>query len=204
MYKNGGQKKNVKCLCKNGQNGDPAWKKSCTWSFNDAPWSTSDVTSIQCKRKTGFNESQSEIKTTNPSTTQSVTSTTTTTTSTTTKSNSYTFFIPNDLMEEFKSHRLLSTTPFAQVSENTVEISKVCNPDYTNGQSKSPMGKACGRRCPNNLYITLRFAVQNQNGLWETQFNCPECGCGSDEEINFNEVVEEGRTYYRIFANPWE
>ena len=48
-YRRGGDKKNVKCLCKNGQNGDPAWKKSCSWSFQNAPWMQSDVDNVQCK-----------------------------------------------------------------------------------------------------------------------------------------------------------
>ena len=39
----------MRCLCKKGQNGDPAWKKSCSWSFQDAPWSYSDVDNVQCK-----------------------------------------------------------------------------------------------------------------------------------------------------------
>ena len=39
----------MRCLCKKGQNGDPAWKKSCSWSFKDAPWSSSDVDNVQCK-----------------------------------------------------------------------------------------------------------------------------------------------------------
>ena len=49
VFKNGGQKRDVKCLCKNGQNGDPAWKKSCSWSFKGAPWYPSDVKSVTCK-----------------------------------------------------------------------------------------------------------------------------------------------------------
>ena len=51
-YKKGGYKRNVKCECKNGQNGDPAWKKSCSWSFNGASWSPSDVDTVQCKPAT--------------------------------------------------------------------------------------------------------------------------------------------------------
>ena len=39
----------MRCKCRNGQNGDPTWKKSCSWSFNDAPWSSSDVDTVQCK-----------------------------------------------------------------------------------------------------------------------------------------------------------
>ena len=39
----------MRCQCANGQNGDPSWKKSCSWSFNDAPWSSSDVDTVQCK-----------------------------------------------------------------------------------------------------------------------------------------------------------
>ena len=57
----------MKCLCKNGQNGDPEWKKSCSWSFKEAPLSASDVKTVQCKART------------DQSTTTSTTSTTTTT-----------------------------------------------------------------------------------------------------------------------------
>ena len=48
-YKKGGNKKSVRCLCRNGQKGDPSWKKSCSWSFKDAPWTSSDINTIQCK-----------------------------------------------------------------------------------------------------------------------------------------------------------
>ena len=50
-FRKGGFKRNVKCECKNGQNGNPAWKKSCAWSFRGASWSPSDVNSVQCKPK---------------------------------------------------------------------------------------------------------------------------------------------------------
>ena len=49
VFKNGGQKRDVKCLCKKGQNGDPAWMRSCNWSFKRAPWYPSDVKSVTCK-----------------------------------------------------------------------------------------------------------------------------------------------------------
>ena len=76
-YTKGGQKKNVKCLCKNGQNGDPAWKKSCSWSFQDATWSVSDVKNVQCKART--NLSTTSTTTATPTTTTTTTSTTSTT-----------------------------------------------------------------------------------------------------------------------------
>jgi len=47
-FKKGSQKKNVKCLCRNGQNGDPAWKKSCSWSYQNALWVPSDVNEVTC------------------------------------------------------------------------------------------------------------------------------------------------------------
>ena len=40
----------MRCLCRKGQNGDPSWKKSCSWSFNNALWSTSDTDGVQCER----------------------------------------------------------------------------------------------------------------------------------------------------------
>ena len=48
LFKKGTQKRNVKCMCKNGQNGDPAWKKSCSWSFLDAPWHEKDSELVMC------------------------------------------------------------------------------------------------------------------------------------------------------------
>ena len=51
VFKMGGAKRNVKCQCKNGQNGDPAWRKSCAWEFKGQPWSISDVRDIECKFK---------------------------------------------------------------------------------------------------------------------------------------------------------
>ena len=50
-YKKGGNYKNAKCLCKNGQNGDPSWKKSCSWSFKGNPFTGSDATDATCDSK---------------------------------------------------------------------------------------------------------------------------------------------------------
>ena len=47
-YKKGGQYRNAKCLCKNGQNGDPSWKKSCAWTFKGNPFTGSDATNAVC------------------------------------------------------------------------------------------------------------------------------------------------------------
>ena len=181
----------MKCLCKNGQNGDPAWKKSCSWSFNDAPWSLSDVKSVQCKRRTGSSESQSDIESTTQSmaqsTTRSTTSTSTTATSTTPELNSYTFFITTRVKTAFgRQDGWLSQTPFGQISksENTVEISKLCNPDFINS-----FGMGCKEhRCRGNLFKLLASGVQNKDGLWETNLNCPNCGCENDEPMNINEL----------------
>ena len=48
LFKKGGRKRNIKCECKNGQNGDPAWKKSCNWSFKGELWSVEDVSTVMC------------------------------------------------------------------------------------------------------------------------------------------------------------
>ena len=52
LFKKGKNKRSVKCICKNGRNGDPAWKKSCDWEFQGKPWSPSDVNDVQCKTRT--------------------------------------------------------------------------------------------------------------------------------------------------------
>lgn len=53
LFKGQNPKKNLKCLCKNGQNGDPAWKKSCEWEFMGEQWRPAGpmVSSITCKPK---------------------------------------------------------------------------------------------------------------------------------------------------------
>ena len=45
------KKKDVKCFCRKGQNGDPAWKKSCNWEFRGNVWYPHDVNTITCKDK---------------------------------------------------------------------------------------------------------------------------------------------------------
>ena len=49
LFQKGGQKKNVKCLCKNGRNGDPEWKKSCSWDFRGDVWTVDDFKTVACK-----------------------------------------------------------------------------------------------------------------------------------------------------------
>ena len=61
IFNKGGAKRNVKCICEGGRNGDPAWKKSCGWEFRGKPWSPADVASVQCKTKTQFCEFNEDI-----------------------------------------------------------------------------------------------------------------------------------------------
>ena len=53
LFKGQNPKKNLKCLCRNGQNGDPSWKKSCEWEFMGEQWRPAGpmVSSITCKPK---------------------------------------------------------------------------------------------------------------------------------------------------------
>ena len=48
LFKQGGKKRNVKCMCRNGQNGDPAWKKSCAWEFQEQPWAVENSANVMC------------------------------------------------------------------------------------------------------------------------------------------------------------
>ena len=43
------KKKDVKCMCRAGQNGDPAWIKSCNWEFRGKTWYPHDVNTVSCK-----------------------------------------------------------------------------------------------------------------------------------------------------------
>lgn len=53
LFKGQNPKKNLKCLCRNGQNDNPSWKKSCEWEFMGEQWRPAGpmVSSITCKPK---------------------------------------------------------------------------------------------------------------------------------------------------------
>ena len=56
LFKQGGKKGNIKCVCRNGQNGDPAWRKHCMWMFKGEPFGyyVHDVATVTCRDK-GYN-----------------------------------------------------------------------------------------------------------------------------------------------------
>ena len=53
LFKGQNPKKNLKCLCRHGQNGDPQWKKSCEWEFMGEQWRPAGpiVSTVTCKPK---------------------------------------------------------------------------------------------------------------------------------------------------------
>ena len=53
LFKQGGKKRNIKCVCRNGQDGDPAWRKSCGWMWRGEPfgYSVQQVATVSCKDK---------------------------------------------------------------------------------------------------------------------------------------------------------
>ena len=57
LFVQGGKHRHVMCKCKNGQNGDPKWKKSCGWEWKGQPFSKSDVNNaVSCDTKTKYCE----------------------------------------------------------------------------------------------------------------------------------------------------
>jgi len=48
LFKMGGKKRSVKCMCRKGQNGDPSWKNSCAWEFQEKPWAVADSANVMC------------------------------------------------------------------------------------------------------------------------------------------------------------
>jgi len=172
LYKKGGQKKNVKCLCKNGQNGDPAWKKSCSWSFQDARWSVSDVKSVQCKASTN----------------QSTTTTTTITTTTTTQANPNTHRIckirntwmpcSNCYAYVETDHLFYNYKTFEYEMEEhtcTYSISTACNPNFVDklGRTCDKLARGC-QKGGYRWYIDQGFLTDSG---FMTALNCPQCGC---------------------------
>ena len=48
-YPKGGKKRAAKCICENGQNGDPSWKKSCNWFFKKTRvFDQTSIDGMQC------------------------------------------------------------------------------------------------------------------------------------------------------------
>ena len=178
----------MKCLCKNGQNGDPAWKKSCSWSFQESPWSVSDVKSVQCKART------------NQSSTTTTTTTTTTTPTTTTAIQAYPNTHPkceikNTLTPCSNCYTYVATiTDYFFVynyetyqdyydSETytcTYSISTVCNPNFVDSWNFDNCDKLAKAVCRNGNfqrgYRWLDYGVMTDEGFM-TALNCPQCGC---------------------------
>ena len=170
----------MKCLCKNGQNGDPAWKKSCSWSFHDGPWSASDVRSVQCKART--NQS-----TTTKKTTMTTTTTTSTTTSTTQAnpnthrlcelrntwipcSNCYSYTETEDNFYNYETY-----DDEREDHTCTYSISTVCNPNFVDkiGSNCDRLMQGC-QRGGYRWYVDAGFMTDTG---FMTAFNCPQCGC---------------------------
>jgi len=192
---NGGQKKNLKCLCKNGQNGDPAWKKSCSWYFYDAPWSKSDIQNVQCKsKKQSTKPSTTQI--TKPATTQTTTqSTTQSTTQTTTVANPNTHRFCEELNgwipECTHCYSYIAVEDYFLSYMNNVnyyedytcefKISTVCDSNF-----KDKLGLGCdwyeNAGCFSRGFTPMFFlnrGVMSDEGLM-TSWNCPQCGCGEN------------------------
>ena len=126
------------------------------------------------------------------STTKSTTTTSTTTTSTTL---SYSFVIPDEkydfIKENFSLHQI------GNIPNNTIEVSKLCNPNFITEYSEISCGEIFRRgECEFSLMEHLREARQywrryGGKTVWETRLNCPECGCGTNGAPDLNEIAEE-------------
>ena len=174
----------MKCLCKNGQNGDPLWKKSCHWSFQNASWSKSDVKSVQCKART-----VSTKPTTTTSTTTTTTTTTATTTTTTTEANPNTHHICREWRDTWKpcsncytyvqTHDyFFSYEPSYGTSEDhtcTYSISKKCDPNFLDrgGLNCKTYKNSCQS---GGRFWYIEEGIMTEDGFM-TGLNCPECGC---------------------------
>ena len=102
------------------------------------------------------------------------------------------FVIPNQLYNFIKDRYV--NKPIGQISSNTIEISTLCNPNYTTRKELTCAEIFRSGQCEtSNLLQKLRGASQNTNGHWETRLNCPECGCGTIDILDtLNEIAEEG------------
>ena len=184
----------MKCLCKNGQNGDPSWKKSCSWSFNDAPWSASDLKLVQCKSKTQPT-TQSTTSSTTPPTIQSTNQSTTVAnpnthrfcevfdswTSECSQCYSYTH-VDNFFTDGYDDYSYEDFT-----CEFT--ISTICDPNFVdkNGRNCDSYTKWdwCSNRLQTRKYLS--WGVMTDKGFM-TGFNCPQCGCGENGPKHFHDA----------------
>ena len=193
-YKKGDQKKNVKCLCKNGQNGDPSWKKSCSWSFNDKPWSVSDVKHVQCKAR--------DRVTTTQSTTQSTTATTIATNPNTHRfceyfdgwtsecSHCYSYTLETDYFYNDETYKY-----YYEDYTCEMKISTVCDSNFVDKFGRDCIWHAsttgrCQKYATGEWSVDPIFGVPHHLGAgvmsdegFVTQYNCPECGCGANGPI---------------------
>ena len=83
------------------------------------------------------------------------------------------------------------SNPIGQISSDTIEISKICNPNYKTSGSQMDCDEVFRRGQCESFTVKqhLRAALKNTDGLWETRLNCPQCGCGIDA-FDLNEIAE--------------
>ena len=76
----------------------------------------------------------------------------------------------------------------------TLSFSSTCNPDFEDKDGTGCYEYARKNYC--NAYKTHRiwfvnFASQNEDGIWETGLQCPECGCGANGATDLNSLSAE-------------
>ena len=189
----------MKCLCKNGQNGDPSWKKSCSWSFNDAPWSASDLKGVQCKATQS--KPQPTAPPTTPPTTQSTTKSTTVANPNTHRfcevldgwtsecSQCYSFtFVDNYFFNDENFNH------YYEDFECEFKISTVCDPNFKDQWDQDcdfyAKNGYCNCTDENNCRLRprtyLQIGVMTDKGFM-TGFNCPQCGCDENGPNRFHD-----------------
>ena len=70
-----------------------------------------------------------------------------------------------------------------------MKVSKSCDPDFVDWWGDNCTYYYENNFCGDDDVVTFALpAVPTADYLWETGLNCPECGCGSDEERNLNDI----------------
>ena len=112
---------------------------------------------------------------------------------------SYTFVLPDYFIGHY-----ISGTGFIE-SGQAIQFSGSCNPDFEDADgincTQIYVHHKCYAEYDLGLLGLIYYGGKNEKGITETALQCPECGCGADGAINFNDLAVIWEEY--MINNPY-
>ena len=88
-----------------------------------------------------------------------------------------------------------------KLSGNPLAVSELCNPHFVNNLNNNCEDIAKYKWCDVSVRVLVYYGVLNENGTFETNRQCPQCGCGVNGADNLNDLYADEVAGLRKFLN---